>query len=201
MWRWAFDACCGTIQDNPDVKLIVSTDDKAILARVETGYGRLRDAGISGPKSPIHEALQDAVKASGEKPEWVGFIPANVPTVTFETIQRCMPLKKCPASAVITTRRVHDHPAWMWRNTAGWLAPAFPSTQKIAYRMQELVWPVIATGSVNLVRREVLMACSSAAAFRWLGDKIHGVDDPDAVEVHDEADLERARLVIGGRHD
>lgn len=180
-------------------KVAISTDIPEIkeAGKLFCDYMISRSGRLASDKASIHEVLQDAVEKCDPNYQFdaVAFIPANVPTVTPALIAKC--IKKLAhdkkLTSVITVRTARDLPEWMWvRGPVGELEPALRLPSQ-AYRMQDIPTRYVATGTVNVVRTEVLMTCRDAAAFKWLGGRIGYVLDEDAIEIHDPRDLELAR--------
>jgi len=187
---------------NSDLKnVVLSSDDRKMWRYINDEYPEIwwswRAPKLAKDRTPIHLVLQDVVNVMGgvaEQFDAVAFIPANVPTVTAglidKTINALAANKR--ATAAMTVRTVRDHPEWMWR-AGKYLDREFYSWE---YRVQDLPTRFIATGSVNIVRLDVLMKCRSSAAFDWLGQRIVPVLDESAIEVHDRADYERAKEAL-----
>ena len=206
LWRYAVDAALGV----KNALAVFSSDDMRINRGLREADGRLIVPWVTRPDlmasttAPIHLTLQHAVKHMEAfilgKFDLVGFIPANVPTVNTRLIRKCIErMKGFPRmTGVMTVREVRDKPAWMWENDpweAG-LLPAFPELRNGAYREQDLPKQYVATGSVTLVRTEMLMACTSHKAFEWLGPVIGGVLDENAIEIHVKRDYEIAKALM-----
>lgn len=202
MWEYAYESCrdCLVGINRDRIVVSLSTDDPRMRRRFSSWAGWhlvRRPLRLCTDKASIHEVLQHAHES---QEHWgpfdaVAFIPANVPTVTDALILKCIEKlrKDKTLTSVITVRTVRDLPEWMWvRGPEGELEPAFRQHSH-AYRMQDIPARYVATGTVNVVRTEVLMACKDPAAFKWLGGRIGYVLDEDAIEVHDARDLELAR--------
>ena len=184
--------------------VVLSSDDRKMFGywkkfAFKTAWHQ-RPAKLARDRTPIHTVLQDVVRRfllgfPHDVPDAVAFLPANVPTVTAELINRTIEAleKNERATAAMTVRVVRDHPEWLWRAGGKFLRREFSSAK---YRVQDLPVRYIATGSVNIVRLGVLLRCKSSAAYAWLGNRIVGVPDPGAVEVHDLADYKRAKEVL-----
>jgi len=182
--------------------VVFSTDDRKVLVNLLEAYKIRRPPHLASDETPIHEVLQHAYRESKFEADAVAFIPANVPTITSKLIARCVRHleRNQKFDSVITVRTMRDHPEWAWRSPEsfnGLLIPAFDRPTE--YRMQGLPTHYVATGTVNIVRTPVLMACKSAAAFDYLGRNIGFVMDEDAIEVHDKRDLELARAWLAYR--
>ena len=188
---------------NSDLKnVVLSSDDRKMWRYINDTYPEIwwswRNPKLAQDRTPIHLVLQDVVDAMGgvaEQFNAVAFIPANVPTVTAALIDKTINALAANkrATAAMTVRAVRDYPEWMWR-AGKYLRREFPLQTK--YRVQDLPARFIATGSVNVVRLDVLMKCKSSAAYAWLGPRIVPVLDEGAIEVHDRADYERAKEAL-----
>jgi CMP-N-acetylneuraminic acid synthetase len=158
---------------------------------------------LASDTSSIHEALQHAVTeyesdTQGEdRIDAVAFVPANVPTVKARVLRDCFrELDRNPeATAAMTVVQVTQRPEWMWRLDPGTKYLRREGSGR-AYRMQDLPDRYIATGTCAVVRRDVLMACRTGAAYKWLGPRIRMVLDPGAIEIHDREDYERAKETL-----
>jgi CMP-N-acetylneuraminic acid synthetase len=193
----------GSIGSDRSIWAVVSTDDNIILqgaGEMNISYVRRPD-NLAADDSPIHEALQHAVQSFSNfyKPDVVGFIPANVPTVTSELILACINRmkKERGLTSVLTVRRVREIPEWMLYGDPrkGAATRAFLASEK-RYRMQDIPVRYIATGSVGLVRTKTLMACKTGSLYEYLGPKIGMVLDENALEIHDFHDYELAKAYL-----
>jgi CMP-N-acetylneuraminic acid synthetase len=205
LWRYAVDAAVKV----KGALAVFSSDDMRIKREIQKCMwddGEEYIPWITRPDlmanatAPIHLTLQHAVKTMegfGRKFDVVGFIPANVPTITTKLIRECVRrMGDKRLTGIMTIRDVHDKPEWMWELGPLYfdpLRPSFPALRDGAYREQDLPRRYVATGTVNLVRTEVLMACTSYKAFEWLGPMIGGVLHNDAIEIHTKRDYEMAK--------
>lgn len=205
MWHYAARAMKQALGRGKVTHLMVSTDDQRLLeAAMEMGIFPVRRPDeLCGDEASIHLALKHAIveyerdaQCIGEI-EAVGFVPANVPTVTADLICECVKQLEIPgATATMTITAVSQPPEWMWRvrENSAFLRRETPGRNE--YRMQSLPHRYIATGTCQFVRRKTLMACSSSAAYRWMGKNIYGVPDLEAIEVHTKKDYLFAKAVL-----
>lgn len=210
---WSF--AVGAALQVKNALTVFSSDDMRIKRELDGQAWRLgndfvpwvtRPDCMANATAPIHLTLQHAVahfENLGRKFDVVGFIPANVPTITPRLIRKCIERMKGDKrlTAVMTVREIRDKPEWMWEDAWGepGMIPAFPEMRTIgggAYREQDLPKRYVATGTVSLVRTEVLLACTSHKAFAWLGPRIGRVMDDDAIEIHTRRDYELARALM-----
>lgn len=200
LWSISWDTCLFLSERRGSFDTIVSSDDKKIIDACRHHlWGRwiFRPRELCGDKAPIHEVLQHAASHAGNPVgsyDAIAFIPANVPTITPGLISQCVSRLACNVKfdSVITVRTVRDQPEWMWGTEDGHLCSALGLADE-SFRVQDIPVRYVATGTVNVVRTEVLMGCRDAGAFRYLGRKIGYVLDEDAIEIHDKRDLELAR--------
>lgn len=205
MWHYAARAMKQALARGKVTHLMVSTDDQRMLedAMLMGIFPVKRPDELCGDKASIHLALKHAIVEYERdaqcigRIEAVGFVPANVPTVTADLICECVRMLDMPdATATMTITAVSQPPEWMWqvRKNSAFLRREKPGRGE--YRMQALPHRYIATGTCQFVRRKTLMACSSSVAYRWLGKNIYGVPDLGAVEVHNKRDYLLAKAVI-----
>jgi CMP-N-acetylneuraminic acid synthetase len=191
--------------------VIVSTDDDKLLAMLnDTAFGkelllRRRPSRLATAKAAIEDALLDALDtaeaATGKAYDNVIFLPANSAVVTHQLINRCVfrLTNELKATACMTVKPVSEPPEWMWTEGIGYqLFPAYPTDRKKAHRMQDVPRRFIATGTVNVVRTEVLRKNRKGGAYNWMGHWILGVADPDAIEIHTQRDYQLAQLIVEG---
>ncbi len=206
LWRYAVDAA----NQVKDALAVFSSDDLRIKRELDKrtwddGEALVpwvtRPDAMANETAPIHLTLQHAVKAMEPITlgsfDVVGFVPANVPTITPRLIRECIRRMKNDSklTGLMTVREVRDKPEWMWELGPLYfdpLVPSFPDLRTGAFREQELPRRFVATGTVSLVKTEVLMACTSHRAFEWLGPVIGGVLDEGAIEIHTKRDYEMA---------
>jgi len=224
VWEWVVRASVGVRDLLPrKTRVVISTDDKKIINWEGGGEAEAevnvipRRPSLSGAGASIHLALQDALQhvfdwlpdgmvapllntfLASKYPEAYDAIvclPANVPTVTPKIILECIKaLEQNPsATAAMTVRPVRDQPEWLWTRGKNGILKRWSRSAR--FRVQDFPERFHATGTCCAVRTKVLMACRSSAAFAWLGKKVIGVLDPDAIEIHDEHDYKLAKAVL-----
>ena len=198
VWRYVVDSA---VESRADV-ILLSTDDKKMrdesifLGSIGGWVNRPRE--MASKTASIHRALQQAVEVFGHTDmNFIACLPANVPTVTPEVINRCIRAlaRDRRATAVMTMKKVDELPEWMWTRGKDGHLTRCQDIKK--YRVQDFPERWIATGSCAVVRREVLMGCDSDDAFAWLGGHVIGVpDEPNAVEIHDIHDYKLAKALL-----
>jgi CMP-N-acetylneuraminic acid synthetase len=195
-------------------RVMVSTDSEEIFEKVDRGPHsdrialRRRPASLATDKSAIEDVLLDALywaeENFKEKFDAVAFLPGNAVMVHHSLINQCIAKleRVSSATAVMTVRQVSEPPEWMWRcakvDSDGYCLMREPIGEDSggAYRMQDVMKRYIATGTVNVVRAQVLRSFRGGA-YRWMGDTIMGVLDPDAIEIHDFDDVVYAQAKLG----
>lgn len=205
VWHYAARALLASVRARRVGVAAISTDDPRMLEdAVEMGlFPVKRPKRMCSSKASIHEALQHTVQEyekdaqCSNRIKFVAFVPANVPTITPKLVGECFRLLRAlpGATATMTVRSVTEYPQWMWRQSGTYLRRLQSCD---SYRVQDMPKLFVATGTCQVVRREVLMACRVGDAFRWLGGRILPVPDPGAVEVHTRKDFLLAKTVMEG---
>ena len=197
IWQIAVEAC----EKARATLSVLSTDDEKMLGSLKSKcYGIKRPKELADPKASIHWALVHALERMAEQYPFLEFetvlcVPANVPTVSAEIINRCIQALEANkrATAAMTMRKVTEPVEWQWTAKNKYVER---ENKNAAYRMQDLPERWIATGTCVAVRTKTLKACRSNAAFEWLGKQIVPVEDPFAIEIHEERDARLAKILL-----
>lgn len=178
-------------------RAVLSTDDDAI-ARCGREHGLdvpfMRPAALAADASPTLPVLQHAVERVESANERYDVICLLQPTTPFRSpglIDACVQkFAEEDADSLVTVERVPDehNPEWVFFERGGALALATGRDEPIP-RRQELPPAFCRTGSIYLVRRDVLMIQGSL-----YGRRIVGFETPagSSVNIDTQADWERA---------
>lgn len=146
-------------------RLIVSTDDDEI-AEVSRTWGAetpfMRPASLSGDLDPSYpvvvHALEWMAEHEGYRPDYVLLMQATSPLRTTEDLLRSVEIANAnDADAVISVYQPKQHPLWMFELTDdGRFADFDPASRELT-RRQSLKPLYMLSGSIYLVKRDVIM--------------------------------------------
>lgn len=184
--------------------VVVSTEDDEIAAVAATFGVRVirRPAALATDTAPVDPALRHVVRtleAEGCVVDIVVWLQANVPTTRAEIIDAAVDkLRSSGADSVQTVVPYRVPPQWSWRLEGDRLVP-LEGCQRFTVRRQEAVPAFHLDGSVNALRRDVLMSTEGMpGAQDYFGrDRRAIVQDPRAsVEVDEPMDLDLVRVLF-----
>ncbi len=189
-------------------RIIVSTDDEAIAAVARAGGAEvpfLRPAELAADHVTDLPVFQHALKLleerEGYRPEIVAHLRPTAPLRRAEHIDAGIDLLLgSDADSVRSVTIAGQHPHKMWRFEGAELRPFMPqltlADEQFNQPRQLLPPAFIQNGSVDIVRREVIMERNSMTGRKILGLLM---DELDSVNVDHEEDFLLAEVLLRRR--